>query len=166
MTNSSHKAVAIVTLETQPLFSDCNCYAFSDIHGLCRQKLYTIENLYNSIYRRLRPLGIVRKQYASFRAISFIVNCLNNSQRRSALHYKKTFTCTVFFDTGQSYSTPRCADIQPVSQQATAASLNMSKTRFAVACPWRSTSANWLNYAYTDASKCWYSPHSLAKLLV
>ena len=89
MTYSSHKAVAIVTLETQPLFSDCNCYAFSDIHGLCRQKLYTTENLYNSIYRRLRPLGIVRKQYASFRAILFIVYWLNNSQRRSALHYKK-----------------------------------------------------------------------------
>ena len=38
------KAVAIVTRETQPLFSDCNCNALTDIHGLCRQKLYTIEN--------------------------------------------------------------------------------------------------------------------------
>jgi len=31
-----------------------------------------------------------------------------------------------FFDTDQSHSTPVCADIQPVSQQAAAASLNMS----------------------------------------
>jgi len=41
VTNSNHKAVAIVTRETQPLFSDCNCNALTDIHGLCRQKLYT-----------------------------------------------------------------------------------------------------------------------------
>jgi len=32
----------------------------------------------------------------------------------------------VFFDTDQSHSTPRCAEIQPMSQQATAASRNMS----------------------------------------
>jgi len=32
----------------------------------------------------------------------------------------------VFFDTVQSHSTPRCAEIQPMSQQAAAASLNMS----------------------------------------
>jgi len=31
-----------------------------------------------------------------------------------------------FFDTDQSHSAPRCAEIQPMSQQAAAASLNMS----------------------------------------
>jgi len=31
-----------------------------------------------------------------------------------------------FFDTDQSHSAPHCAEIQPVSQQAAAASLNMS----------------------------------------
>ena len=48
----------------------------------------------------------------------------------------------VFFDTGQSHSTPRCAEIQPVSQQAAAASSNTSISIHAhVACPRRSTRA-------------------------
>jgi len=33
---------------------------------------------------------------------------------------------SIFFDTDQSHSTPRCAEIQPTSQQAAAATLNMS----------------------------------------
>ena len=32
----------------------------------------------------------------------------------------------VFFDTDQSHSTPRCAEIQPISQQSAAASRNVS----------------------------------------
>jgi len=36
------------------------------------------------------------------------------------------YMLSIFFDTDQSRSTPRCAEIQPTLQQATAASLNMS----------------------------------------
>ena len=41
-------------------------------------------------------------------------------------HLLHGYMLAVFFDTDQSRSTPRCAEFQPTSQQAAAASLNMS----------------------------------------
>jgi len=41
----------------------------------------------------------------------------------------------VFFDADQSHNTPRCAEIQPLLQQAAAASLNMSISRALVMSP-------------------------------
>jgi len=41
-------------------------------------------------------------------------------------HLLHLYMLPVFLDTDHSHSTPRCAEIQPMSQQAVAASLNMS----------------------------------------
>jgi len=41
-------------------------------------------------------------------------------------HFLHQYMLPVFFNTDQSHSTPCCAEIQPLSQQAAAASLNMS----------------------------------------
>jgi len=53
----------------------------------------------------------------------------NVRQATSQKVFRVTTFCTmfpVFFDTDQSHSTPRCSEIQPMSQQAAAASFNMS----------------------------------------
>jgi len=41
-------------------------------------------------------------------------------------HLLHLYMLPVFFDTVQSHSTPRCAEIEPMSQQAAAASPNTS----------------------------------------